>query len=84
MLQPMTTSGIYIRTTLDTSTPAINGRDEPDSRHDGDHTEDLLASPSHGRKLPKNGAATRWLPMVGLAKHPDHHRPERPVLLAVD
>jgi hypothetical protein len=47
MLQPMTTSGTKIRT-LDTSTPAITGRDEPYSRHDGDYTEDLLTSPSHG------------------------------------
>src|SRR4029450_8359657 len=36
-----------------------HGRDQPDSRHDGSHTEDLLTSPSHGLGLPKNDAATR-------------------------
>ena len=36
-----------------------HGHDEPNPRHDGEHTEDLLTSPSHGLGLPKNDAATR-------------------------
>jgi hypothetical protein len=31
-----------------------HGRDQPYSRHDGGHTEELLTSPSHGLGLPKN------------------------------
>jgi hypothetical protein len=41
MLQPIVTSGIKIKTTLDTSNACDHGRDQPYSRQDGGHTEDL-------------------------------------------
>ena len=60
------------------------GRDQPYCRHDGDHTEDLLTSPSHRLGLPKNDEATREASRGPLPRHPYQHRPKRPVLLAVD
>src|SRR4029450_12457653 len=60
-----------------------HGRDQPDSRHDGSHTEDLLTSPSHGLGLPKNDAATREAPR-GPPPSASRRAPlEAPVLLGV-
>src|SRR5215207_7748459 len=52
-----------------------HGRDEPYARHDGEHTEGLLASPSHGLELPKNEAATRE---AASDRVPSSSRPEPP------
>jgi hypothetical protein len=84
MLQPITTSGIKIRTTLDTSTTSITAAMSPIPATMA--TTPKTFSPVRRTDLgyPKNDAVTRETPAVCLPQHPHEHRSERPILLAVD
>ena len=59
---------------------------------DGERVEVDRTRDDHPSKYRRESTASRWrrssakseLPPLGLPQHPDEHRPERPVLLAVD
>src|SRR5215216_6984887 len=85
MLQPMTTRGFKIRTTLETSTPAITAAMSPTPATMATTPKTFSPGPSHGLELPKRATQLRGrLPRIRFPQHPDEHRPQRPVLLAVD
>jgi hypothetical protein len=80
----MTTSGIKIRTTLDTSTPAITAAMSPIPATMA--TTPKTFSPVRRTDLgyPRMTQLRGRLPAIGFSEHPDEHRSKGPVLLAVD
>jgi hypothetical protein len=70
--------------TLDTSTPAITAAMSPIPATMA--TTPKTFSPVRRTDLgyPRTTQLRGRLPAIGLSQHPDQHRPERPVLLAVD
>src|SRR5215211_4384101 len=84
MLQPMTTKGITIRTILDTSMPAITAAISPIAATMASTPKTISPIRRTDLDYPRTTQLRGRLPAVGFSERPDQHRPERPVLLAVE
>src|SRR4029453_5397850 len=84
MLQPTITSGIKIKTTSDTSTPAITAARSPIPATMAATPKTFSPVRRTDLGYPRTTPLRGWLPAVRLQQHSDQHRPERPVFFAVD
>src|SRR4029450_6410115 len=84
MLQPIITSGIKIKTTFDTSTPAITAAMGPIPATMANTPKTFSPVRRTDLGYPGTTQLRGRLPAVRLPQHADQHRPACPVLLAVD
>ena len=84
MLQPIITSGIKIKTTSDTSTPAITAAISPIPATMAATPKTFSPVRRTDLGYPRTTPLRGRLPAVRLPQHSDQHRPERPVIFAVD